>query len=80
MRYFYCSIEGDELHVNCVATAESYCIHKGGNYNTENLQKLYELFDYKSVRFVYNYFTAFAPIAKENFLCNIFGKTQIKFW
>lgn len=80
MNYFCCSIKGDELYINCVASRASYCIHKGGYYSSENIQKLYSLFDYKCVNFMYKYFLTFAPIAKENFLCSVFGKTQLKFW
>ena len=80
MSYFYCSVDGEDLYVNCVVTRESYCIHKGGNYSSENIQKFQSLFEYKSVRFVYEYFLAFSPITKEDFLSEVFGKTKLKFW
>lgn len=80
MSYFYCSTKDDELYVNCVTGGAYYCIHKGGDYSAENVQKLYSLFEYKCVNFMYKYFLAFAPITKENFLISVFGKTQLKFW
>lgn len=80
IKYFYCSVKGDSLYVNCIHGTGKYIIHKGGDYSDENVFELYEMFEGKCVNFMYKYFLTFAPIVKENFLCEVFGKTQLKFW